>query len=348
MPSTAIPIRTMRLQYDQLDTHLTGRMRAAYLVAGDEPLLVLEAADSIRKAARAGGAQERLVFDVAAGFDWAAWRMDTRSLGLFSSRRLIELRLSSPKIGAEGTAVVTEFVGDPGDDILLVQVAEWGKAVETLSWVSSIDSSGVIVPIWPLRSNEQPRWIEARARTLGVELTADAQLELVALVEGNLLAAHQELFKLALLAPGQRIDAMQLVDLVADSTRFDVFGLFDAVIAGRPQRVRRILAALRSEGVEPAALCGFLFGQVGALAGADEVRANGGRLQTYWPTRGVFGQRQAQLERALGRDWGARLREAAQVDLSCKGRGAGLPWIEIERWLLRASLPRNAATSFAA
>ena len=337
----------MRLQYDQLEKHLTGRMRSAYLVAGEEPLLVLEAADTIRKAARAAGAEERSVFDVATGFDWAAWRMDTRSLGLFSRRRLIELRLSSPKVGADGAAMISEFVADPGDDILLVQVAEWGKAVESLSWVGAIEDVGAIVPIWPLRSNEQPRWIESRARSLGVELTADAQLELVALVEGNLLAAHQELFKLALLVPGQRIDAMQLVDLVADSTRFDVFGLFDAVIAGRPQRVRRILGALRGEGVEPAALCGFLFGQVSALAGAEEIRASGGRLQSYWPTRGVFGQRQKSLEGALGRDWTARLREASQVDLCCKGRGHGLPWVEIERWLLRASVPRNAAASFA-
>ena len=336
----------MRLQYDQLDKHLATRMRAPYLVAGDEPLLVLEASDSIRKAARAAGAGERLIFDVVAGFDWASWRMATRSLGLFANKRLIELRLSSAKLGVEGGAAIVEFIADPGDDLLLVQVAEWGKALESLSWVSAIDDAGVIIPIWPLRPQEQPRWIEARARALGVELTEDAQLELVALVEGNLLAAHQELFKLSLVAPGQRIDALQLVDLVADSTRFDVFGLFDAVIAGRPQRVRRILTALRGEGVEPAALCGFLFSQVAALAGAEEARASGGRLQSYWPAARVFGPRQANYERALGRGWGQRLREANRVDLVCKGRGAGRPWVEIERWLLRASVPAASAASF--
>ncbi len=338
----------MRVNHDQLERSLGSKLKSAYLVAGDEPLLLIEAADQIRSAVRRAGVDERLVFDVAAGFDWDSWHMTTRSLGLFASRRLIELRLASAKLGAEGGAAICEFVKDPGDDILLVQVGEWGKPMEALSWVNAIENAGVVVPIWPLRVAEQPRWIEARARKLGVELTEDAQMELVALVEGNMLAAHQELFKLSLLVPGQKIDAMALVDLVADSARFDVFTLFDAAIAGRGDRVRKILAGLRAEGIEPAALCGFLISQVIALAGAEELRQSGGRLQNYWPTVRIYGLKQSIYERALGRDWAQRLREATQVDLVCKGRAPGLPWVSLERWLLRCSLPPAKSLRFAA
>jgi len=220
--------------------------------------------------------------------------------------------------------------------------------MESLSWVEAIDHAGMVVPIRPMPISDQPRWIEARARKLGVELTDDAQMELVALVEGNLLAAHQELFKLSLLVPGQKIDAMALVDLVADSARFDVFGLFDAVIAGRGDRVRKVLAGLRAEGTDAPTLCAFLISQVIALAGADELRQSGARLQSYWPTVRVFGPKQSTYERALGRDWPQRLREAAQIDLVCKGRAAGLPWVSLERWLLRCSLPASKVARFAA
>lgn len=233
------------LQAEQLRRHLTGTLLPAYLVAGDEPLLVLEAADELRRAAMASGVGERLVFDVMAGFSWPEWRMEVRSFGLFATRRLIELRLPTPKLSAEGSAAVLEFLSEPGEDILLVQTSDWSKAVESLSWVRAIEESGALMPIWPLKIGELPNWIRQRANKLGVNLTDDGLAELASRVEGNLLAAHQELSKLALLAPGQSIDASRLVDLVADYARYDVFALFDAVTAGRASRVRRILAGLR-------------------------------------------------------------------------------------------------------
>lgn len=336
------------LQAEQLRKHLSGRLLPAYLVAGDEPLLVLEAADAVRRAAMLGGERERLVFDVAAGFDWSEWRMQVRSFGLFASQRLIELRLPSTKLSAEGSAAVCEFLDDPGGDTLLIQATEWNKTFENLAWVRRIEQSGALVPIWSMKPDDLPRWIQERARQHGVELSNDGVVELASRVEGNLLAAHQELAKLALLAPRQRIDAAQLVDLVADYARYNVFTLFDAVIAGRASRVRRILAGLRGEGIHPAELLGYLINQIAALAGAESMKARGQSLHAYWPSQRVFGSRQAAFERALGRGWMQRMAEAQHVDLVCKGRATGNPWVEIERWLLRGSLPSARAARFAA
>lgn len=338
----------MRCAADQLEQHLAGGLRSAYLIAGDEPLLLQEAADAVRRAARKQGIAERQVLDVGPTTDWQAWTLETRSFGLFAQRRLLELRLSTPKLNAEGAEALIEFLGDPGADVLLVQVPEWGKAVESLPWVAALDRAGVLVPIWPLKTQELPAWLSRRARKLGVRLTDDASVELMARVEGNLLAAQQELAKLALLVDGREIDAAALVDLVADHARFDVYALFDAVLARRPDRARRILRALRGEGFAPAELSGYLISQISALAAADAVRDSGGNLQAHWASARVYGQRQAQMERALGRDWGVRLAEALEIDLACKGRSPVEPWVALERWLLRAALPPARAARFAA
>lgn len=334
---------------DGLRAALSGAPLAGWLVAGDEPLLALEAADEIRRSVLAGPAGERLVFDVGAGFDWAEWRMQVRSYGLFASRRLIELRLAAPRLNAEGEHAVAGFLADPGGDILLVQLPEWNRTLESQAWVAALDRVGALVLPKPLRAEQLPAWLRTRARQLGVMLGEDAVAELAARVEGNLLAARQELAKLALLAPGAHIDAAQLVDLTADSARYDVFSLWDAVLAGDGERVRRVLAGLRHEGSHPAEIFGYLANQVIALAGAEALRERGASLQSYWPTRGVFGPRQRASERALGRgDWGRRLGEAQRVDLVCKGRAVGAPWVELERWLLRATMAPARAARFAA
>jgi DNA polymerase-3 subunit delta len=335
-------------QAEQLATHLAGALRPAYLVAGDEPLLVQEAVDQIRAAVVASGAGERLVFDVVSHFDWAEWRHQVRSFGLFASRRLIELRLTATRLTVEGAAAVTEFLSDPAGDTLLIQSPEWNKAAEGSAWVAALDRVGVVLPVYMLKPEELPKWLRRRANKRGVMLGDDAIVELVARVEGNALAADQELAKLCLLAPGRHLDAAALVDLVADSSRYTVFAVFDAVLAGNAARVRKVLAALRGDGTHPAELFGYLANQVVTMAGAEALRARNTSLNSYWPTQRVFGSRQAACERALGRGWRARVREASHIDLVCKGRAPGDPWTELERWLLRATLSDARAARFAA
>lgn len=327
----------MRVSADQLGKHLRTGLKSCYLIAGNEPLIALEACDLLRAIARDSGATDRLVFDVASGFDWDAWRIDVRSLGLFAQTRLIEVRFPSLKITQGAAESIAEFARDPGLDVLLVTLPEWNKSLERQDWVQAIDANGVVVPVSTMSREDFVPWLRTRATRHQVQLTNDAFEELNARAEGNLLAADQELAKLALLAPGQVIDAVTLVDLVADHARYDVQALWDAVLRGDAERVRHILRALRGEGEEPASFLWYPIAQMQTLMLASEQRGN---LSSFWPTRGVFGSRAALYQRALDRPWARLFREARVVDAASKGREAGDPWVLLERWLLRATSPK--------
>ncbi len=329
----------MRVRADQLDGQLRNGLRSSYLIAGSEPLLAIEAADALRQAARNSGATDRLVFDVGSGFDWDEWRIDVRSLGLFAQTRLIEVRFSNLKITQGAAEAIGEFARDPGLDILLVTLPEWNKTLERQDWVQAIDATGVVVSIPPMNRDDFLPWLQRRAARHKVQLTHDAMEELNARAEGNLLAADQELAKLALLTSGQVVDVLTLVDLVADHARYDVQTLWEAVLRGDPERVRHILHALRAEGEEPAGLLWYPIGQMQTLMMASAMQGN---LSNFWPTRGVFGSRMALYQRALDRPWAQLFREARIVDGAAKGREAGDSWVLMERWLLRAAIPTQA------
>lgn len=324
----------MRVSSDQFGKHFRSGVKSCYLIAGNEPLIALEACDALRAFARESGATDRLVFDVGSGFDWDAWRVDVRSLGLFAQTRLIEVRFPNLKITQGAAESIAEFARDPGMDILLVTLPEWNKSLERQDWVQAIDTGGVVVSISTMSRDDFVPWLRQRAGKHKVQLTSDAFEELNARAEGNLLAADQELAKLALLAPDQTIDAVTLVDLVADHARYDVQALWEAVLRGDAERVRHILHALRGEGEEAAGLLGYPMWQAQTLLLAAQQRGN---LSSFWPTRGVFGSRVALYQRALDRPWARLFREARVVDAASKGREAGDPWVLLERWLLRAT-----------
>lgn len=338
----------MRATYDRWPALLAQGLKPVYLVAGEEPLLVIEAVDALRAEARRQGVTERLPFDVSSQFDWAEWRMECRSFGLFAQRRLLELRLTSSKLPDDAVAAIEDFLSQPGEDVLLLTLPEWDRKIEALAWVGQVDRHGLILPVKALVLAELPGWVRRRARGLGVELGEDAVAELVARTEGNLLAASQELAKLALLADGQAIDALLLTELVSDHARFTVFALFDALLAGDGARVRRILRGLRREGLHPVDVLSFPLSQVSVLAQACSWRDSGRPLRSFWQDARVFPGRQASFERVLDRPWPRLLHEAMVVEHACKGRGKGDPWLELERWLLRATLPSARARRFAA
>jgi DNA polymerase-3 subunit delta len=338
----------MRANPDQLKRQLAKGVGPAYLIAGAEPLLVQEAVDQVRAAALTQGVGERLVHDLQAGFDWPAFVMESRSMGLFSTRRLIELRLPNAKLTVEGAAALTSILADPGPDTLLVQMPEWSRAIEKLPWVEAFDRHGVVLGLWPVKAEALPAWIRERAAALGVRLGEDAVQELAARTEGNLLAASQELRKLALLAGGAPLDAATLVDLVGDHARFDVYALFDAVLARQPLRLREVLGALAAEGYEPAEAAAHAVSQVFLLANAQALRERGQLSRHYWFEARVPAHRQPVYERALDRDWSRALAEASAVDRAVKGRSADPPWLALERWLLRAASGGGQSRRFAA
>jgi DNA polymerase III subunit delta len=240
----------LKLTFDSLRSHLAGEPARAYLVSGDEALLVGEAADAIRARVKLAGFAEREVHFIERVADWEEVRAASNNLSLFGSRKLIELRLPSGKPGTGGGKAITQLLEDPSpDNVYLMITGKLEREQNSSAWVKAFETSGAWLPIWPVEVARLPQWLRARAAALQLEIDDHAVRFIVDRTEGNLLAAHQELEKLKL-AGGQRIDLARAQASIADSARFDVFQLGEAALGGDVPRALRILAGLRSEGVE--------------------------------------------------------------------------------------------------
>ena len=339
----------MELKPDQLARHLqAGTLHPAYLIAGPETLQVLEAADAVRVQAREQGYSEREVFDVdGRGFDWSALEAALNAPSLFASRRIIEVRMPTAKPGKDGAAVLSAFCADPPPDVLLlVTGGEWSKK-HAGKWSEAIGRIGCLVIAWAIRPDQLPGWIEQRLRSRGVSADRDAAQLLCDRVEGNLLAAAQEVDKLALLAGGERVDAARMEALVADAARFDVFRLIDAAFNGQPGQVSRMLAGLRAEGVVVPALMGMVVMELQRAAALAHVQSRGGNLAGEFRAQRVWESKQAVFRRALQRHgagrWEQFLAEAGRIDRIAKGRAPGDAWQALERLLLAVSERRALA-----
>ena len=331
----------------QFHQHLSAdELRPVYLIAGEEHLLVLEAADALRARASERGYSEREVLDVDARFDWNELARAGASMSLFATRRLIDLRLPSGKPGREGAAALVEFCTRPPDDtVLLITATQWSKKHEG-AWVTTLGKTGMFVPVWPMKPAEFQRWVAQRMRSHGLVPDREAIAALVARVEGNSLAAAQEIDKLALLHGDGALDADTLESLVADSARFDVFKLVDAAFAGDAARALRILGGLHAEGEQLPALMGWLLNQLqllGRLANAGNNLTSALRAERVWASReGMY--RQA-LSRAPRGHWQQCLLQAGEIDRLSKGRGYGDPWLALERLLFNIAQPGALATA---
>ncbi|MFI4969507.1 MAG: DNA polymerase III subunit delta [Lysobacterales bacterium] len=354
----------MTMTLSALRTQLEGReLKPVYLIAGAEHLLVLEAADALRARARELGFAEREVLDVEANFDWNRLGDASRSMSLFASRKLIDLRLPTGRPGKDGSAAIVEFcAAPPPDTVLLVTAHDWSRKHEG-AWVSAIEKIGVAVPVWPLKREELPPWIGARAASRGLAITRDAIALLADRVEGNLLAAAQEIDKLALLHAGGTLDADTLESSVADDARYDVFRLADAAIGGDAGRALHIVAGLRAEGEELIPLLGWLLLQLRLLlrlAAAPDADA-ALRSERIWPAsrEGLFKRALRNGERAY---WERCLDQAGRIERIAKGRDELAPiysslgkqpdltawreanaWRELERLIAAIASPRRAA-----
>ena len=336
----------MELNTERLVTQLPQEpLRPIYLIAGVEPLRVLEAADAVRAQARASGCNEREVFEAdARDFDWSALAMSFGSMGLFSTQRLIELRLPTGKPGKEGAAVISEFCAEPRAGVtLLITTGDWSKA-HAGKWSEAIAKVGHVAIAWAVKPHELVDWVERRLRAKGVRADRDAVAQLAARVEGNLLAAAQEVDKLALLAEGRILDAAAMQALVTDAARFDVFRLTDAALNGQPAQVSRVLAGLRAEGEVVVALLGMVVRELQTAEKLAQVQARGGNVSSEFRALRIWDSKQALYLRALKRHdaphWSRFLAQAGQVDRIAKGRASGDAWQMLERLLVAVAEPR--------
>lgn len=320
----------MKLGPDRLAAQLKNPLPAVILIAGDEPLQREESADAIRKAARAQGYTDREVFMAERSFDWDAMLTAGASLSLFASRRILELRIPSAKPGTKGAEMLSAYAKDPAPDTLLLVIAE-DKLEGNPVWAQALEKAGLMVQLWPVAPAEVPAWVRQRLKSKGFEATPDAVTLISGRVEGNLLAAAQEIEKLALLREPGMLDAEAVAEAVADSARYDAFKLVDAALAGDVPRTVRVLEGLQAEGEEPVLVLGALLRQLKELASfALEIDAG---TPAQRVTAGVWERRrpliQAALKRRKAAGWQRLLKKAQRADRVLKGRAQGRPWDEL-------------------
>lgn len=315
----------MRLSADQLPASLGRNLAGIYLVSGDEPLLVGEAADVIRAAAKAAGYADRTVFFIDRSFAWDELRHASQSLSLFAERRLFELRMPTGKPDKGAQQLAEMAVRPPPDVVCLVVTDKLDKKASDAPWVRAVEKHGVWVPVWPVETAALPGWLRARAKLLHVDIEPAAAQLIVDRVEGNLLAAKQELEKLSLLANGEPISADLVLRSVGDSARYDVFQLAEAAAAGDAARALRVLLGLKSEGVEPTLILWALVRELRGLWQARErdrlhstARGSGWNLAATPSPRALSRLKKVPLGRLL--------MQASHTDRIIKGLAMGDAW----------------------
>jgi DNA polymerase III subunit delta len=315
----------LRLRPEQLPAALARGLAGIYLVSGDEPLLVGEAADAIRAAARTAGAADRQVFFVDRSFNWDELRLASRSLSLFAERRLFELRMPNGKPD-KGAALLADLATQTAPDLTYLIITDKldRKAGDT-SWVQAIEKHGAWVQIHPVDAAALPAWLRARAQMLGLQIDAEASQLIVERVEGNLLAAQQELEKLGLLANGEPISVDLVLSSVGDSARYDVFQLAEAAAAGDAARALKVLLGLKSEGVEPTLILWALVRELRGMWQARErdrlrsqARGSGWNLAANPSPRALARLKKLPLAPLL--------LQASHTDRVIKGLSAGDAW----------------------
>lgn len=318
----------MRLNAEQLPAALTRGVAGIYLVSGEEPLLIGEAADAIRAAAKAAGFADRSVFFVDRGFAWDELYQASRALSLFAERRLIELRLPSGKPEKGGELLVELASSPPPATVCLIVAGKLDRKAADAPWVRAVEKQGVWVPIPPVKTAALPAWLAARAKQLKVSIEPAAAQLIVDRVEGNLLAAKQELDKLSLLAGGEPISPDMVMRSVGDSARYDVFQLAEAAAAGDAKRALHVLLSLKSEGVEPALILWALVRELRGLWQARErVRLRSAARGSAWNLVATPSPRA--LARLKKLPLARLLTQASRTDRIIKGLALGDPWSAI-------------------
>jgi DNA polymerase III subunit delta len=336
----------VRIAQESLASALARGLRGAYLVTGAEPLLMGEACDQIREAARGAGYTVRETYFLERGFDWNRLLAGLDNLSLFGERRLIELRLAASLDAAAARSLTALAERPPPDTVLLVS-GELERRSQQAAWVQAFERAAALIVTRPVGREELPGWIATRLARRGVTLDAPAARLLAARVEGNLLAAQQEVERIALARPGGSLDEAAVAALVADSARYDVFELATAAFAGEAPRALKLLAGLRAEGQEPPLLLWALTDYLRALSRLAHRLERTRSVDEALRAERVWVSRQPALRAAALRlsrpAIDALLAAAARADRIAKGAVAGDPWLALEALTARVAGVRLAA-----
>lgn len=314
----------MQLRIDALDAHLAKTLAPLYVIASDEHLLALEAADKIRRAARARGYDEREVLSVERSFKWGALLAASQSQSLFGERKLIELRIPGGKPGKDGSQALQAYASSLNpDNVTLITLPKLDWQTQKAAWVSALQQAGVHIDIPMVERSQLPNWIAGRLAAQQQSADRAGIAFIVERVEGNLLAAHQELQKLALLHPPGKLSFEAIHDAVLNVARYDVFKLNEAMLAGDVARLVRMLEGLKGEGEAPPLVLWAMAEEIRTLLKLQTGLSQGQPLPVLLKQHRVWGPRERLAEAALRRLPMAllqeALQEAASIDRMVKG-----------------------------
>ena len=337
----------MKISSEDLPRHLAKGMASLYIIHGEALLLAIEAADAIRLATRTAGYGEREILIAEKGFNWEALRNSAQNLSLFSSRKLVDLRIPSGKPGVEGAQALQEYcLGQNDDTVTLISLPRLDGATLKSKWFATLAEHGTVICADEVPLNSLPAWIAGRLKQQA-QSTDDATLTFLAeKTEGNLLAAFQEIQKLALLYPAGSLSFEQVKNAVMDVARYDVFKLSEAMLAGNVARFARILDGLRAEGTATVLVLWALAEDIRTLGRVLRAMQQGGNLSTSLREARVWGLRLKIMDRAAGRFTPTiaerALRQAAHVDKVIKGLRPGEAWDELLQLGVRCARVRAA------
>lgn len=326
----------MQLAPAQLTAHLKQGLQALYVLVGDEPLAHRECLDAIRQAARLQGFDERNSLLVERAFNWQQIASYGASISLFASRRLLEINVPSGKPGVEGGKALQALANQPlSDTTVLIILPKLEREAKNSAWFSALEKQAAVINLEEVPASQLPKWIGARLAQQGQQ-ASPATLEFLAhQVEGNLLAANQEVQKLALLHPAGELSDDAVRQAVLNVSRYDAFQLGEAVLAGDSARTVRILQGLQDEGENAVAVMNPLMWVLRPLLGIKQAELRGENVMQAMTSARIYGERQALVKRALSRlslrQLEAALQKLADIDKTAKGVMQGDAWLEISR-----------------
>lgn len=331
----------MQIRVDQLRNDLKKRQLPVYMVCGDEPLQHREAVDMLRKAAKYFGYEEREVYTAEAGFDWNNLLSSANELSLFASKKLIELHLPTGKPSDKGNAFIAYCDNPPPDTILLIVAGKIESATKKSKWYKAVEQLAGIISVWPIEGQSLNQWLQRRLQAKGLQLQPDAVQLINDRVEGNLLAADQEIEKLSLLHPAaaaqgqlQQLDYEQVSDAVFDSARYNLFDLFDCALSGDLKRASRMLYGLQREGLSIILIMSLFTREVRMLAKMSAVLYpqdnTGSNIDAALKVTYVYPKRKPLITQALRKTrpqlWHDLLIQLLQADKMAKGAAPGDAW----------------------
>jgi len=342
----------MRIKPEQLGAALKKSLAPVYFISGDEPLQLGEIADAIRKVAKKAGFANREILSVETGFEWNQLAFTADSYSLFADKKIIDLRLPSGTPGIDGSKALIAYCERlPEDTLLLVTAGKIASSALKTKWLEALDKKGVVIQVWPLEGGDLMRWLQQRAERRGLHIETEGLRILASRIEGNLLAAAQEIEKLYVLYGTVNLSSQQISEAVADSSRYDVFKLMDSVLAASVGRILKILSGLRSEGVATPIVLWALTREARVLIKMKLALSQGQNREVVFKNNQIWDKRKQRVSNALSRlsdsDLNNILVLSAKADRQIKGQESGDAWETLlALCLLFASAPVMASTGY--